>query len=214
MPSRTGGRSSLHIPCLERDCMKKMLWGGRFSLGPSSATIEFNSAENIQLDGELVPYDILGNLAHVRMLYKQEILSTREFEQLRSALRNLMELWKAGGFPLQKDLEDVHMNVEAAVTKGTESGKKMHTARSRNDQVLLDMRLYMRDKTLRIISSLEELQEALAAKTKKDGPMASYTHPRVAQPITVSFWCDGWAQSFGRDIARLRDAYRRVNQNP
>jgi argininosuccinate lyase len=106
------------------------------------------------------------------------------------------------------------MNVEAMVSKITPSGKKMHTARSRNDQILLDMRLYMRDETLNMISQIETLQDAFVSISKKDGPMVAYTHTRVAQPITVSFWCQGWVQSLDRDIDRLSQAYSRVNQNP
>ncbi len=194
--------------------MKKMLWGGRFGKPPAREAIEFNSSENISLDARLAEYDVLGSLAHVRMLYGREILSTREFEEISSALRSVLAQVQAGGFVLKPELEDIHMNVEAAVTAITPSGKKMHTARSRNDQVLLDMRLYLRDHALQTIDSLIRLQEAFAALSKQDGPMVAYTHTRVAQPITVSFWCDGWARSFGRDIDRLHGAYERVNMNP
>ncbi|MCI0504276.1 argininosuccinate lyase [Candidatus Micrarchaeota archaeon] len=194
--------------------MKKMLWGGRFGEGPSADTILFNSSENIQLDAELIPYDILGSLAHVRMLYKQEIISTAEYEGISSALKSVYSQWEGDAFILRPDLEDVHMNVEAAVTAMTPAGKKMHTARSRNDQVLLDMRLYMRDRALGLILEMEGLQKAFAALSEKDGPMAAYTHTRVAQPITISFWCESWVDSLGRDIDRLKEAYGRLNANP
>ncbi len=194
--------------------MKKMLWGGRFGKAPAKEAIEFNSSENIALDARLAEYDVLGSLAHVRMRYSREILSTREFEEISVALRSVLAQVQAGGFALKPELEDIHMNVEAAVSAITPSGKKMHTARSRNDQVLLDMRLYLRDHALRTIEALIRLQEAFARLSKKDGPMVAYTHTRVAQPITVSFWCDGWARSFGRDIERLTEAYARVNMNP
>src|SRR5512143_482887 len=204
----------LQIVCCRGHLMKKMLWGGRFEKGPARETLEFNSAENISLDAGLVAYDILGSLAHVRMLYKQEILSTAEYESLRDALRALLAQSQGGGFRLDPALEDVHMNVESAVTKMTPSGKKMHTARSRNDQVLLDMRLYMRDRILAMLLAIGRLQEAFAKLSEKDGPMVAYTHTRVAQPITISFWCDAWSRSFARDSARLKEAYRRVNMNP
>ncbi len=194
--------------------MKKMLWGGRFSKGPSPDIIEFNSGENIALDSELIPYDILGSIAHVQMLYRKEIIPTSDYEAISASLKKLYGLWEGGRFPLNKELEDVHMNIEHAVTAMTPAGKKMHTARSRNDQVLLDMRLYMRDRTLGLLEGIESLQEAFAALSEKDGPMAAYTHTRVAQPITVSFWCEGWMQSLERDKERLVGAYGRVNQNP
>ena len=194
--------------------MKKMLWGGRFEKEPSKETLEFNSYENISLDERLVAYDVLGSLAHVRMLYRQEIISTSDFEGISGALRTVLGQAEAGAFRLDPSLEDVHMNIESAVSRLTPSGKKMHTARSRNDQVLLDMRLYMRDEVLAVILGLIRLQEAFSKAVRKDGPMVAYTHTRVAQPMTVSFWCDGWAQSFGRDIERLEDAYSRVNRNP
>jgi argininosuccinate lyase len=194
--------------------MKKMLWGGRFSKEPSSDIIEFNSGENAELDSDLVPYDILGSLAHARMLYEQEIISTADYEAINKALRSVYSQWESGRFMLKKELEDVHMNVEAAVTKSTPAGKKLHTARSRNDQVLLDMRMYMRDCTLGLIGAIETLQEAFVRLGSKDGPLVAYTHTRVAQPITVSFWCESWVESFKRDKKRLIEAYARVNQNP
>ncbi|HSB47371.1 MAG TPA: argininosuccinate lyase [Candidatus Bilamarchaeum sp.] len=194
--------------------MKKMLWGGRFGKGPAGKTIEFNSRENVQLDEKLIPYDILGSIAHVKMLEKQGILGGGEAGEIVTALKAVYSRWERGEFRLKAELEDVHMNVEAAVTELTKNGKKMHTARSRNDQVLLDMRLYMRDEVLRAIGAIEALQAAFASLAKKDGPMASYTHTRVAQPITVSFWCQAWIDGLSRDKERLLDAYKRINSNP
>lgn len=194
--------------------MKKMLWGGRFSKGPSSDIIEFNSGENIALDEELIPYDILGSLAHARMLYDQEIISTADYEAITKALRDAYSRWEGGTFVLDPALEDVHMNVEALVTKATPAGKKLHTARSRNDQVLLDMRLFMRDGVLGVMGGIQSLRKSFVKLAEKDGPMAAYTHTRVAQPITVSFWCEGWMDSFGRDRQRLLEAYSRINQSP
>ncbi len=194
--------------------MKKMLWGGRFGKVPAKQTIEFNSSENVSLDARLAEYDVLGSLAHVRMLYSREILSTSEFEAISAALRTILGQVQAGVFVMKPELEDIHMNVESAVTAITSAGKKMHTARSRNDQVLLDMRLYMRDHVLEMILAIVALQKALGRLSADDGPMVAYTHTRVAQPITVSFWCDGWSRSFARDIGRLTEAYRRVNTNP
>jgi argininosuccinate lyase len=194
--------------------MKKMLWGGRFGKGPADETIEFNSSENVRLDEKLIPYDILGSIAHVKMLEKQGIVKGSEAGEIVSALKAVHSKWEKGGFMLKKELEDVHMNVESAVTELTENGKKMHTARSRNDQVLLDMRLFIRDGLLQAVEAIETLQGAFAELAKKDGAMVAYTHTRVAQPITISFWCQAWAEGLSRDKERLLDAYKRVNMNP
>ncbi|MBI5046130.1 argininosuccinate lyase, partial [Candidatus Micrarchaeota archaeon] len=145
---------------------------------------------------------------------QKEILSTSEYEGIRTALKALYSHWELGQFILKTELEDVHMNVEHAVTTMTSCGKKMHTARSRNDQVLLDMRLYMRDQVLFLLPLLSALSESFAKLSKKDGAFVAYTHTRVAQPITISFWCSSWVKSFKRDSERLCDSYKRVNQNP
>ncbi len=113
---------------------------------------------------------------------------------------------------MTRPLEDVHMNVEAAVTAKTPHGKKMHTGRSRNDQVLVDMRMYMRDGITESMEGIKSLQNALSKLD--DGPMAGYTHTRIAQPITVSFWADALVHGLQRDYERLKSCYSRVNKNP
>lgn len=194
--------------------MKDMLWGGRFSAPPSKSIIEFNSAENVELDRRLVAYDIMGSLAHAAMLAKQGILTAKEHNEIRRALRQVYKEWREGRFMLKEDLEDVHMNIEDAVTRMTPAGKKLHTGRSRNDQILVDMRMKMRDRALEMLGAIESLQEALVEISRRDGPMVSYTHTRVAQPITVSYWCQAWMDSFDRDAMRIREAYGRINVNP
>jgi argininosuccinate lyase len=191
-----------------------MLWGGRFSKGPDKGILEFNSAENIRLDDKLVPYDIIGSIAHVKMLKKQGILSKTESAEIIKALKGIMKDWERGKFKLDAKLEDVHMNIETAVSKKTKHGKKMHTARSRNDQVLLDMRMYMRDQMIVLAKAMSDMQKSFAKLAKKDGVMVGYTHTRVAQPITISLWCDAQVQALARDMERLQECYARVNQNP
>jgi argininosuccinate lyase len=191
-----------------------MLWGGRFSKGPDKGILEFNSVENIQLDEKLVPYDIIGSIAHVKMLQKQGIISKKESAEIIKSLKGIMEDWEEGKFKLNPKLEDVHMNIETAVSKKTEHGKKMHTARSRNDQVLLDMRMYMRDQIILLAKAMSSMQKSLAKLAKKDGVMVGYTHTRVAQPITISLWCDAQVQALQRDMERLKECYKRVNRNP
>jgi argininosuccinate lyase len=188
------------------------LWGGRFSKGPKKEVLEFNSSENIELDSRLVKYDILGSIAHVKMLKKQKILNAEEAGKIISALNELQHEWENGKFVLDPSLEDVHMNVEAAVSAKTPHGKKMHTARSRNDQVLLDIRMYMRDSIKESMSRIKALQSALSKLS--DGPMVGYTHTRVAQPITVSFWAEALANGLQRDYERLESCLSRVNRNP
>ena len=193
--------------------MAQKLWQGAFA-GATDDVIAFNSGENILLDAQLARYDILGSMAHVKMLAKQKIINSEEASAIHCALKTILQQHSSGSFTLDVKLEDVHTNVEAAVSKLTAHGKKMHTARSRNDQVLLDTRLCMRDQILSISEAIMALQESFASLAKNDGPMAAYTHTRVAQPITVSFWADAYIQGLGRDIGRLMDAYARVNQNP
>ncbi|MFA6530536.1 MAG: argininosuccinate lyase, partial [Candidatus Micrarchaeia archaeon] len=193
---------------------EKMLWGGRFSKDPKKNVVQFNSSENISVDERLVPYDIAGSIAHVKMLKKQKILKADEADSIVKALEELLGEWKAGKFKLDPSLEDVHMNVETAVSKKTPHGKKMHTARSRNDQVNLDMRLYMRDKVKELVGLLGAIRGSLMASGKSAVVIPAHTHTRVAQPITNKFWADAYSVSFKKDIERLEQLYARINKNP
>ncbi|MBU0526950.1 argininosuccinate lyase [Candidatus Micrarchaeota archaeon] len=186
------------------------IWGGRFTSEPKEDVLAFNSSENIELDKRLVEYDIQGSIAHVKMLQKQKIIKKDEASAILKALGELLKEWKEGRFKLDPNLEDVHMNVETAVSKKTSHGKKMHVARSRNDQVLLDMRMYMRDEILEIIELIKKLKKIKL----KSGPMVGYTHTRVAQPITIGLWSEAFSDGLARDIERLQECYKRVNQNP
>jgi len=188
------------------------LWQGRFQ-GASDETTTFNSSENIKLDENLIFYDIIGSLAHVKMLAKQNILKKEEAKDIIDALNQILKKYERGEFKLDGKLEDVHTNVENAVTAITQYGKKMHTARSRNDQVLVDMRMYMRDELLEIAGAIVELQKSFTDLSKNDSIFVGYTHTRVAQPITISFWCDAFVQSFYRDLDRLLECFKRVNKN-
>ncbi len=189
------------------------LWEGAFS-GAQAGVTRFNSAENVLLDGRLAKYDMLGSIAHTSMLGRQDILGRREADSITSALRRLLKSERSGEFTLDPALEDIHTNVEADMTRITTVAAKMHTARSRNDQALLDMRMYMRDEALAITEAVITLQKGFAALSKEDGVMAGYTHTRIAQPLTVSFWCDSFVQGFGRDIERIMGCYGRLNASP
>jgi argininosuccinate lyase len=189
------------------------LWEGAFS-GAQADVTRFNSAENVLLDGKLARYDMLGSIAHVRMLGHQGILSKKDAGAIIAALRKLLKSERSGRFRLDPALEDIHSNVEMAVTGMTAAGAMMHTARSRNDQSLLDMRMYLRDEALSTAEGIIGLQKSFAAVSKNDGVMAGYTHTRIAQPLTVSFWCDSFVQGFYRDIERIMGCYGRLNASP
>lgn len=194
--------------------MNKMLWGGGFTHSPKKIINEYMSKENIQFDKDLIEYDILGSLAHIEMLKDQKILKKEEHREIKKALKKILKLHEKGKFILKEELEDVHMNIENEVTKYTVFGEKLHTARSRNDQILLDMRLYLRDELLKIADLIFELQKAFLKLGRKNMAMPAYTHTRIAQPITTCFWCQAYVQSFDRDLERIFDAYKRVNKNP
>lgn len=194
--------------------MGSKLWGGRFEKPANEMLFDFLSAENTVLDQKLLPYDISGSLAHTCMLSRQKILSKKEASEILSALLSLQAKAFAGTFMLDPKLEDVHTNIEAAVTAATAHGKKMHTARSRNDQVALDTRLYMRDAINELSGSLLQLQHSLSELAKHDCVFPSYTHTQVAQPISLSFWAHAHWQGIERDLQRLAQLYARANQNP
>lgn len=193
---------------------QKMLWGGRFEKSPKEIVLDYMSMENVQLDSRLVKYDILGSIAHMKMLFEQGILETGEADGIIDALKTVLKNCEAGKFELKRELEDVHMNIEAEVSKRTPFGKKMHTARSRNDQIAVDTRLYLRDELLLVAGMIVELQKSFAALSEKDVAMPSYTHTRVAQPVTTSFWCEAYVQGLERDLERIFGAYKKVNRNP
>lgn len=189
------------------------LWQGRFE-GASESVTNFNSSENIKLDEKLVFYDIIGSIAHAKMLSKKNIIPQKDASEIIRALKEIIKAKENGGFTLDPSLEDVHTNVENTASKITESGKKMHTARSRNDQVLLDMRMYMRDEILEISNLVYSLQKAFQKLSVPDGVYPGYTHTRIAQPLTLSFWCQSQVESLNRDLEKLVQLYGRVNKNP
>ncbi|MBI4399573.1 argininosuccinate lyase, partial [Candidatus Micrarchaeota archaeon] len=197
--------------------MRKMLWSGRFSQNPGKLLLEYTSAENIVLDERLISYDILGSEAHVAMLYKQQILSLKEAKQILKALNSVRNAHEKGDFTLKEDLEDVHMNIEAFIIEEVgDIGGKMHTARSRNDQINLDTRLYLRDEINGLIEQILELEMTFIRLGKRNLQtlMPGYTHTRIAQPITLAFWLSSYVKGFERDAERLQELYNRINLNP
>ena len=190
------------------------LWGGRFDKPPADELFDFLSAEDAALDQKLAVCDIEGSLAHVAMLTNQKILEKKEAAEILAALLKLHKQAQEGKFYVDPKLEDVHTNVEGAVTKITPNGKKMHTARSRNDQVSLDTRMYLRDAINELSAGLLSLQSSLVQLSKNDCVFPSYTHFQVAQPVSVSFWAHAHWQECERDLQKLSELYARVNFNP
>ena len=161
--------------------------------------------------------DILGSIAHAKMLEKQSIISVEDCEKIISGLAEILEELSSGNLEFDMSCEDIHMFVEAELTKRIgEAGKRLHTARSRNDQVALDIRMYLRDRSADIINLLRELIGAITDKAEegKTAIVPGYTHLQRAQPITFGHHLMAYAQMFLRDISRIKDAVARMNYSP
>ncbi len=178
--------------------------------------IEFT--ESTATDKEMITEEIWSSKAHCIMLLRQGIIEKEDAKRILLGLRRLEEDYREGRFRLRDDLEDVHMNVEHYITKisGEDSGGKLHTARSRNDQVLTDTKLYLRSKVLEIIELLIGLERTILkiAKENTETVMPGYTHMQHAQPITLGFWATAYVGMFLRDLERLKRLYKTVNRNP
>jgi argininosuccinate lyase len=195
---------------------QKTLWGGRFSTSLTTETIAFT--HSIEVDTRLIGYDIWGSQAHAIMLARQRIISDADLREILHWLRKAEADFQNGDFTLDPNKEDVHMNVESYLIEnaGREFGGKLHTARSRNDQVLVDAHLYIRDEILNVQRGLSELCEAFLhiAKAHTDAVMPGYTHTQHAQPISLGFWATAYVSMFLRDQKRLQSAYALANTNP
>ena len=195
---------------------QKTLWGGRFSTSLTTETIAFT--HSIEADIRLIGYDIWGSQAHAIMLARQRIISDTDLRQILHWLRKAEDDFQNGDFALDPNKEDVHMNVESYLIEnaGREFGGKLHTARSRNDQVLVDAHLYIRDEILNVQRGLSALCEAFLhiAKAHAETVMPGYTHTQHAQPISLGFWATAYVSMFLRDQKRLQAAYRLANMNP
>jgi len=193
----------------------KALWSGRFKGVMSRDTLDFTSSLNV--DSRMAWYDIVGSVAHARMLGKQGILPQKEVNSILNGLRELLDALEDGELRFDEGLEDVHTNVEVALTERIgEAGGRLHTARSRNDQVATDFRMYSRELLLEMGAYLIELQKALLAQAKRhqDTILPGFTHTQHAQPVTLAHHLLAHAQRFNRDVARFLDGYARVNVCP
>ena len=194
--------------------MDKM-WAGRFSKALDKEADDFNSS--IHFDCKMYAQDITGSVAHAQMLSKQGIISESEKDLIVENLGAILDDINSGALEIDGQAEDIHMFVEAELTKRIgETGKKLHTARSRNDQVALDIRMYLRDEVNEICELIKELLCAIVekAETNKSVIMPGYTHLQRAQPIVFAHHLLAYAMMFTRDYNRLRDAQKRMNISP
>ena len=193
----------------------KKPWGGRFLQDTNTLVEAFT--ESISFDYRLSHYDIQGSIAHARMLEKVAVLTNEEANSIEHGLGEIDQEIAAGEFEWSSQLEDVHMNIEAELTKRIgEAGKKLHTGRSRNDQVATDLRLYLRDVCDETDKLLTDLQATIIKLAKQHAAdvMPGYTHLQVAQPITIGHHLLAWVEMLQRDRERLSDARKRINIMP
>ncbi len=190
-------------------------WGGRFAAGPSVVMQDINAS--IGFDRRLWRQDIKGSLAHAAMLARAGIIDTQDEQAIRTGLEAIAAEIEAGKFSFVEALEDIHMNIEARLTDRVgEPGKRLHTGRSRNDQVALDFRLWVRDAIDGLDAQLADLMLALAerADTHAADPMPGFTHLQTAQPVTFGHHLLAYVEMLARDRGRLADARRRLNECP
>ena len=178
---------------------------------------EFTAGRDRQIDLLLAPWDVLGSIAHARMLSSIDLITENELGLLEDELVRIYEMTGTGEFRIGDEIEDVHTQVEHMLTEALgDTGKKIHTARSRNDQVLLDMKLFARDKIRQVAEQTASLFEALISLSEKNKEvlMPGYTHMQVAMPSSFGLWFGAWAESLAEDMILLRAAYRIADQNP
>ena len=193
----------------------KKLWGGRFSEETEKTVEDFT--ESVSFDARLWKYDIEGSIAHVTMLGRQKIISKKEAALIIKGLNEIKAEIEGGKFKFSQALEDVHMNIEHALIKKIGPvGGKVHAARSRNDQVALDIRLYLRDEISEVLQLIEKLQKIFVSLAEKniDTIMPGYTHLQRAQPVLLSHHLLAYFEMLDRDLARLEDCLKRVNVLP
>ncbi len=191
------------------------MWGGRFASGPDAIMEEINAS--IDFDQKLYAQDIAGSQAHATMLAEQGIISSEDAKQICAGLDTIMSEIKNGSFAFSRELEDIHMNIEARLREliGDAAGR-LHTARSRNDQVAVDFRMWVRDTMQAISSGLDEIMRALVncGADHAGTVMPGFTHLQSAQPVTFGHHCLAYVEMFARDKSRVEDAIARINECP
>jgi argininosuccinate lyase len=194
---------------------KQRSWEKRLATAPDERTLEY--VQSLSYDRRLYKYDIVGSVAHARMLARQKLITQAEFKEIRAGLIEISDQIEAGRFTFDKASEDIHMAIEAALIKKVgEAGKKLHTARSRNDQVATDLRLWMRDEIEALQARIALLQRALVklAGRHVDDLMPAYTHLQRAQPIVIAAYLLSFVESLERDFRRLANGRDLLSVSP
>src|SRR6516164_7958089 len=195
--------------------MSNKMWGGRFRSGPDPIMEEINAS--IDFDRHLYRQDIAASKAHAAMLAKTGIISAQDAKRIAHGLDTILSEIEAGKFTFKRSLEDIHMNVESRLSEliGPAAGR-LHTARSRNDQVATDFRLWVRDAIDRLDRQMQGLQAALIAKAERhaDTIMPGFTHLQVAQPVTFGHHLLAYVEMVARDRGRFADCRMRLNECP
>ena len=191
------------------------MWGGRFASGPAAVMEAINAS--IGFDRKLYAQDIRGSIAHSEMLAAQGIISKDDQQKIAQGLNTILREIEDGRFEFSARLEDIHMNVEARLAEliGAPAGR-LHTARSRNDQVAVDFRLWVKDECFRVAAALKALIEALVARAEEHAAtvMPGFTHLQTAQPVTFGHHCMAYVEMFARDLSRVKDAIGRMDESP
>lgn len=194
---------------------KQRSWEKRLASQPDEMTVDY--VESLSYDRRLYKYDIVGSIAHARMLAEQKLISRADFNAIKAGLIQISEDIEAGRFQFDKTCEDIHMAIEKAlIDRIGEPGKKLHTARSRNDQVATDIRLWLRDQIETLQARIAGLQKAFVqlAGRHTDDLMPAYTHLQRAQPIVIAAYLLSFVEQLERDVTRLEDCRSRLNVSP
>ncbi|HEV7383923.1 MAG TPA: argininosuccinate lyase, partial [Phenylobacterium sp.] len=193
----------------------QVMWGGRFSDKPAELMQAINVS--IGFDRRLAAQDLEGSRAHAAMLQKTGVITSQDADAIQKGLDAIGQEMAAGAFPFREEFEDIHMNVEARLREliGPAAGR-LHTARSRNDQVALDFRMWVREACDRTSAQIKALQRALVAKAEPHAAtlMPGFTHLQPAQPVTFGHHLMAYVEMFGRDASRFADARARMNESP
>ncbi len=183
----------------------------------SEAVEAFTVGRDQEMDMYLAPYDVLGSLAHIKMLESIGLLTTVEWKILSPELKNIYREIETGHFTLEEGIEDVHSQVELLLTKKLgEAGKKSHSGRSRNDQVLVDIKLFLRSAVEQLVYNINNLFQLLQQKSEefKNDLLPGYTHLQLAMPSSFGLWLGAYAEGLVDDVITLQSAYKVINKTP
>ena len=195
--------------------MAKKLW--QKNIIPLQEVEDFTVGNDRNFDLQLAPFDVLGSIAHIKMLKSIGLLSSDELSSLETGLKKILDQISNGSFAIDPGVEDIHSQIENLLTNSLgETGKKIHTARSRNDQVLLDIKLFLRSEIEQITIAIKDLFTLLLEKSEehKNDYLPGYTHMQLAMPSSFGLWFGAYAESLADDVETLLGAWNVVNKNP